>query len=119
MRELPSLRRSTVLLIVAAIVLCIPPANALSKRAPGPVIKLTSQTITLPFGDRTFEGDRWAKVANTRCLLCHSKGMIDKQPPLSPDAWKKEILKMRSAYGCPLRDDQIDGLVNFISQVNK
>jgi len=51
--------------------------------------------------------------------LCHSKGMIDIQPPLSLETWKKEIAKMRSAYGCPLRDDQVDGIVKFISQANQ
>jgi hypothetical protein len=104
------------LLIAAAIALCNRPADAAPRRAKPPVIKLTSQTITLPFGDRSFQGGQWAKLANTHCLLCHSKGMIDTQPPLSSDTWKKEIIKMRSAYGCPLRDDQVDGLVKFISQ---
>lgn len=106
------------LLMVAVVALYNEPANAVSHTKP-PVIKLTSQTISLPFGDRTFQGDQWAKLANTHCLLCHSMGMITTQPPLTPDTWKKEIDKMRSAYGCPLRDDQVDGLVKFISQVNK
>ncbi|MGH8337243.1 MAG: hypothetical protein ACRETL_10590 [Gammaproteobacteria bacterium] len=105
------------LLMVAVVALSNEPANAASHTKPR-VIKLTSQTITLPFGDRTFQGGEWAKLANTHCLLCHSKEMIDTQPPLSSDTWKKEINKMRSAYGCPLRDDQVDGLVKFISQVN-
>jgi len=81
-----------------------------------PVIKLSSQTIALPFGDRTFAGGEWAKAANTHCLLCHSKGMIDTQPPLPLATWQKEVAKMRSAYGCPLRDDQAAGIAKFISQ---
>ena len=81
-----------------------------------PVIKLTSQTIALPFGDRTFAGGEWAKAANTHCLLCHSRGMIDTQPPLPVATWQKEAEKMRSAYGCPLRDDQAAGIAQFISQ---
>jgi hypothetical protein len=106
-------------LIVSVFALYDGPANALSKHIKPPIIKLTSQTITLPFGDKTFQGGESAKLANTHCLLCHSKGMIDTQPPLSADTWKKEIDRMRSAYGCPLRADEVDGLVKFISQESK
>lgn len=104
------------MLIVAVIPLFNEPANAVSAHTKPAVIKLTSQTIALPFGDLTFEGGESAKLANTHCLLCHSKEMIDTQPPLSADTWKKEINKMRSAYGYPLRDDQVNGLVKFITQ---
>jgi len=111
------------LLLVVTIFLGIGVARAQTSTLPGHrhVIKLTSQKIALPLGDREFnlaDGEE-AKIANERCLLCHSKGMIDIQPPLSLETWKKEIAKMRSAYGCPLRDDQVDGIVKFISQANQ
>jgi hypothetical protein len=79
-------------------------------------IRLTSQKITLPFGDRVFAGGDAAKLANSRCLLCHSKDMIDAQPPLPLETWKKEVDKMRTAYGCALRADQTTGVAEFISQ---
>ncbi len=82
-------------------------------------IRLTSEKISLPFDKDTFAGGESAKLANSRCLLCHSKDMIDKQPVLSLDAWKKEIDKMRTGYGCPLRADQTDALAEFISQATK
>ena len=79
-------------------------------------IQLTSQKITLPFGDETFAGKgEEAKIANERCLLCHSRGMIDTQPPLTLDTWKKEVAKMRTVYGCPLRADQMDSVAEFIA----
>jgi len=31
------------------------------------------------------------------------------------ETWKKEVDKMRTAYGCPLRADQTDGLAEFIA----
>ena len=79
-------------------------------------IRLTSQKITLPFGNQAFAGGDAAKLANSRCLLCHSKDMIEAQPLLSLETWKKEVDKMRTAYGCPLRADQTVGLAEFISQ---
>ena len=79
-------------------------------------IRLTSQKIALPFGDKTFAGaGEDAKIANEHCLLCHSKGMIDTQPPLSLETWKKESEKMRTAYGCPLRADLTSEVAAFIS----
>jgi hypothetical protein len=79
-------------------------------------IQLTSQKISMPFGNKTFAGvSKEAKIANEHCLLCHSAGMIDTQPPLSLETWKKEVVKMRIAYGCPLRDDQTDRIAEFIA----
>jgi hypothetical protein len=78
-------------------------------------IQLTSQKIILPFGNQVFVGGNAATLTNSRCLLCHSKDMIDAQPPLTLDAWKKEVDKMRMAYGCPLRADQTTGIAEFVS----
>jgi hypothetical protein len=79
-------------------------------------IQLTSQKISVPFGKKTFAGaGEDAKIANEHCLLCHSRGMIDTQPPLTLDTWKKEVAKMRTAYGCPLRADQSDRVAEFIA----
>ena len=80
------------------------------------VIRLTSQKITLPFGNAVFAGGDSAKLANSRCLLCHSRDLIDTQPPLTLETWKKEIDKMRTGYGCPISADQTAGLAEFISQ---
>jgi len=93
-------------------------ANAQSPSAPEShhTIRLTSQKITLPFGNSVFAGRDTAKLANSRCLLCHSKEMIDTQPPLSLEVWKKEVDKMRTAYGCPLGADQTAALAKFISE---
>jgi cytochrome c5 len=83
------------------------------------ITKLTSTKITLPFGDRVFGGGKWAKVTNTRCLMCHSKGMVTQQPPMTQTAWTKEVEKMRKVYGCPMRDDQVDGVAQFIFKTTR
>lgn len=83
-----------------------------------PAIQLTSQKVILPFGDQTFAGGDAATLTNSRCLMCHSKDMIDAQPRLSLESWKKEVEKMRTAYGCPLRADRTDGIAKFIFQAN-
>jgi hypothetical protein len=107
----------TISLIGLAATLVYGSALAQSPAVPGShrAIQLTSQKITLPFGNQVFAGGDAATLANSHCLLCHSKDMIDAQPPLTLDAWKKEVDKMRTAYGCPLRADQTAGLAEFIS----
>ncbi|MGH7839834.1 MAG: cytochrome c [Candidatus Binataceae bacterium] len=79
-------------------------------------LRLTSDKIILPFGNEVFAGGEAAKLANSRCLLCHSRSMIDTQPPLTLETWKKEIDKMRTTYRCPIDADQTAGLAEFISQ---
>jgi len=94
-------------------------AIALGQNAETPsghrTIDLTSQKITLPFGNKTFAGNgEEVTIVNEHCLLCHSRGMIDTQPPLTLENWK-EVDEMRSAYGCPLRADQTAPVAEFIS----
>jgi hypothetical protein len=91
-------------------------AQSLSAPERHRTISLTSQKIDVPFGNKTFAGgDKDAKIANEHCLLCHSKDMIDMQPPLPLETWKKEINKMHTAYGCPLRADETDRVAVFVT----
>lgn len=84
-----------------------------------PAIMLESQKIDLPEGNRKFESDQpGARIATTYCVMCHSRGMIDSQPPLSRDAWKTEIHKMRANYGCPVSATLDEELVDFLYDYN-
>ncbi len=89
-----------------------------SEKAGRPSIKFGSEKIQLPYGDRVFKGGAAAEVANARCLPCHSKGMIDTQPPLAMAVWKAEVEKMRSAFGCLVPEGRVEELVQFLYQQN-
>ena len=92
---------------------------AADNNSPPPPIVLESQKIELPQGNLKFEGSEpGARAASTYCVMCHSRGMIDSQPPLSRDAWKTEIHKMRTAYGCPVSEGLDEELVDFLYQYN-
>jgi hypothetical protein len=39
------------------------------------------------------------------------------QPPLTKDEWRAEIIKMRSVYGAPIPDDQVDGLSEYLKSI--
>jgi len=73
--------------------------------------------VELPASDETFPPGVGADIAASQCLICHSAGMVLRQPPLTKDEWRAEIMKMRSAYGAPLPDDQVDGLSEYLKSI--
>jgi mono/diheme cytochrome c family protein len=74
--------------------------------------------VELPASEEHFPPGIGADVASSQCLICHSAGMILTQPPLKKDEWRAEILKMRSVYGAPIPDDQVDGLAEYLKNIN-
>ncbi len=95
------------------------PTCAANDNSQPPPIVLESQKIKLPQGNLKFEGSEpGARAAGTYCVMCHSRGMIDSQPPLSREAWKTEIHKMRTAYGCPVSEGLEEELVEFLYRYN-
>jgi mono/diheme cytochrome c family protein len=73
--------------------------------------------VELPASDETFPPGAGADIATGQCLICHSAGMVLRQPPLTKDEWRAEIIKMRSVYGAPIPDDQVDGLSEYLKSI--
>jgi len=74
--------------------------------------------VELPASDESFPPGVGADIATGQCLICHSAGMVLTQPPLTKGEWRAEIMKMRSAYGAPMPDDQVDGLSEYLKSIN-
>jgi hypothetical protein len=74
--------------------------------------------VELPANDAPFPPDIGADIASSQCLICHSAGMVLTQPPLKKDEWRAEIMKMRSAYGAPIPDDQVDSLSEYLKNIS-
>jgi cytochrome c5 len=74
--------------------------------------------VELPGNDEPFPPGVGADIANSQCLICHSAGMILTQPPLKKEEWRAEIVKMRSVYGAPIPDDQVDGLSEYLTIIS-
>ena len=74
--------------------------------------------VELPTGDESFPPGIGADIASSQCLICHSAAMVLTQPPLKKDEWRAEIMKMRSAYGALIPDDQVDGLSEYLKNIN-
>jgi len=93
-------------------------APAVKEAAKGPVQKWVKVSVELPASQTPFPPGDGAVIANAQCLICHSAGMVLRQPPLTQDEWVGEINKMRNAYGAPLAADQIDGLAKYLRSIN-
>ncbi|WP_350357541.1 cytochrome c [Paraburkholderia fungorum] len=75
-------------------------------------------SVTLPDSQHVFPPGAGAEIANSQCMICHSAGMVTRQPPLSMDIWKSEINKMRAAYGAPIPEEQVDALAKYLTAIN-
>ena len=87
---------------------------ALAAAAPAP--PHGSASISLP-GDAgmAFKPGPGANLAQAHCLTCHSSAYVSTQPVLSRAQWTGEVTKMRAAYGAPIPDDAVPGLVDYLT----
>jgi mono/diheme cytochrome c family protein len=50
------------------------------------------------------------------CATCHTLNYIRMNAPfLTPDGWKAEVTKMRTAFGAPIDDDTATQIVNYLN----
>lgn len=80
--------------------------------------ELKSVQVTLPTSKSRFPAGPGAALANGYCLMCHSTGMVYRQPPLSLKDWQTEVAKMRKVFGCPLPEDKVAVLAAYMYRLN-
>jgi mono/diheme cytochrome c family protein len=91
---------------------------AAKEAANGPVQKWAKVSVDLPVSQISFPPGNGSVIANAYCLICHSAGMVLRQPPLTQDEWTVEINKMRNAFGAPLPADQVEALAKYLRSIN-
>jgi len=84
----------------------------------GPIQKWSKVSVELPVSQVSFPPGNGSVIANAYCLICHSAGMVLRQPPLTLDEWTVEINKMRNAFGAPLPADQVEALAKYLRSIN-
>lgn len=110
------------MLAYAIILLTEPASMALADPVSKPFLPSTlNHTVTAEFPDsRTvFPPGNGADIANSQCMICHSAGMVTRQPRLSLSAWTGEINKMRTAYGAPIPQEQVETLAKYLETMNR
>jgi len=75
-------------------------------------------SVSLPPGDGQFPTGKGSEIANAQCVMCHSTGMVLRQPPLTVEEWKTEVMKMRNAFGAPIPLDQVEALTQYLRSIN-
>ena len=92
--------------------------NSTSATSPGASgWQWSNVSVALPTSETSFPPGDGAEIT-PQCLICHSAGMVLRQPPLTREQWVGEINKMRSAYGAPLPADQVDRLADYLFRIN-
>ena len=84
----------------------------------GSVPKWVKVSVDLPASQVSFPPGNGSVIANAQCLICHSAGMVLRQPPLTQDEWTAEINKMRNAFGAPIPADQVQALAQYLRSIN-
>jgi len=74
----------------------------------------TEMPVVLPSDPFSFHPGPGSTIASSYCEVCHSAEYIYMQPPHSKKTWTKIVLKMKSAFGCSIPDDQIPLLVKYL-----
>lgn len=70
--------------------------------------------FTLPPETATLKAGPGVDLANSICLTCHSADYVSTQPKLSRAAWTASVQKMKTKYGAPIADNQVDPLVDYL-----
>ncbi len=78
----------------------------------------TRVAVEQPTSQSLFPAGNGSDIANGQCLICHSSGMVLRQPPLTLDQWRGEINKMRNSYGAPLPADQIEAVARYLYSID-
>lgn len=91
--------------------------------AAGPTQRMSQQgmhevRVSLPPGTTSFPPGPGSDLADRHCVVCHSTGMVLRQPPLSFDEWKAEAAKMRAVYGAPFPAEDIDAIARYLTSIN-
>jgi mono/diheme cytochrome c family protein len=73
---------------------------------------------SLPTGVAAFPPGQGSDIANANCLICHSAGMVLRQPPLTVGEWSTEINKMKGSFGAPIPPEQIDELARYLAVID-
>ena len=81
-------------------------------------VRFEALKVNLPASTALFPAGKGSEIANANCLICHSVGMVLRQPPLTVDEWRAEITKMKTAFGAPIPADQIGELADYLGTVD-
>lgn len=75
-------------------------------------------SVKLPPDAQSFGPGPGQSVAQANCTICHAADYVYMQPALTDVQWRAEVLKMKTAYGAPVNDSDVDTLVAYLVSQN-
>ena len=75
-------------------------------------------SITLPADHDSYKDGPHVDAAKNYCAICHAPDYLYMQPPLTAAQWKAEVVKMKTAYGCPVPDEEVQNLTDYLMSQN-
>ena len=72
-------------------------------------------SITLPNYNPEMPAGKHLQLFNNNCTVCHSARYVLMQPPLAASVWTAEVRKMHKVFGCPLKEADIQPLVDYLT----
>lgn len=105
-----------VMLVVPVLALLGSNAARAQSSHPAP-IAIHSVSVELPVSQSSFPPGPGSELTG-KCLICHSAGMVLKQPALTQAEWTAEINKMRTTYGAPIDDSEVATLSAYFVKVS-
>ncbi len=88
------------------------------RTAPSAAPTWVKVSVDLPTSGVEFPAGQDADLANVQCLICHSAGMVLRQPALTKEQWRAEVIKMRSAFGALIPDGQVEAVTDYLHRIN-
>lgn len=82
-------------------------------------VSTQTRSITFPTDRFSFQPGLGQEIASTYCVICHSADYIYMQPPHSQKKWTEIIKKMKVAFGCPIPDESITLLSEYLTHQNE
>ena len=74
--------------------------------------------LNLPPDPISFRTGPGSEIANSYCVICHSAEYVYMQPPHPRAQWVEIVKRMKMAFGCPIPDEQISPLVDYLISQN-
>lgn len=101
---------------IAAVALFSPVTRSAAVAAPPNPDATVS--VTLPADRQLFKDGAGADLARAKCQICHSSDYVFTQPPLTKAQWLAEVTKMKSVYGAPLEESQLEPIAAYLVTQN-
>jgi len=75
-------------------------------------------SIQLPADMMQYKPGKGVELADQYCSICHAADYLYMQPVMNKEKWVGEVTKMKKVFGCPVNDNDISPLADYLVKQN-